>query len=577
MAVDKKVAFHKSGPTCILVAVILLLVAEALFLHLKIYKTDSVLTKRIDELERKQEITERKFKECQSKAGEQKQKDLSYYSQLFNREFRKLERLKRRSRRHIEPNLALILQYLKFGHKDGGYCGNVTLVCEKGDRGARGKPGPRGAKGDAGQRGDIGPVGVMGPPGQKGDRGPKGEPGLPGRSISKPRIVSKFPNIVYKTVGSNFTLLCEADGNPTPKLVWSFGSKTQDSRYSFPAPGALAISAIQENDNGVIKCVAENILGTDAVETELSVLTKPKVFINSKKATGTAGFPLEINCSATGNPMPKLSWRKAHGLTSGKEVLATDQKSISLKFTKIVSDDAGHYICEAENDNGLASQSVFLDVEFWSDCLSLRKSGQSKSGIYIINPDNGIAFSVYCDMENEGGGWTVIQRRVDGSIDFYRNWEEYKTGFGDLRSEFWLGNEKIHRLTKQKDTKIRFDLEDVDGNKAFTEYNTFYIDGEDKQFTAHVSSYSGTAGNSFSDTNGRKFSTKDKDHDTNPGGRCAVEYHGAWWYDNCHLSNLNGRYLNGPHKSFANGVNWQAFKGYHNSLKRTAMKIKPRN
>ncbi|XP_065051441.1 fibrinogen C domain-containing protein 1-B-like [Rhopilema esculentum] len=573
MAVDKKVAFHKNGYACLLAIVIGLLVVEAIFLHLKIYKTDSVLTERIIELERKQEKTERELKECQSKDGEQKQKDFRYYSQLLNREFRIVEKLKRRSRRHNQPSFDLHLQIRKLAHNVDGLCRSVTLVCKKGERG---KPGPRGAKGEAGQRGDIGPIGVIGPPGQKGDKGQKGQPGSPGRSISKPRIVSKFPNIVYKTVGSNLTLLCEAEGNPTPKIIWRFGSQTQDSRYSYPAPGALAISIVQENDNGIVKCVAENILGTDAVETELSVLTKPKVIINSKKVIGTVGYPLEVNCSATGNPIPKLYWKKAHGLTSGKEVLATDQKSMSLKFTKIVSDDAGYYICDAKNKVGVASDSTVLEIQK-RDCSSWRKSGQSKNGLYIINPDNGIAFSVYCDMENDGGGWTVIQRRTDGSVDFYQDWELYKIGFGDLRNEFWLGNEKIHRLTKQKDMKIRFDLEDVDGNKAFAEYNAFHIDGEDQQFTAHVSSYSGTAGDSFSDTNGNKFSTKDKDHDTSPGGSCAVSFQGAWWYRDCHSSNLNGRYLNGPHKSFANGVNWYHFKGHHYSLKRTVMKIKLRN
>ena len=75
----------------------------------------------------------------------------------------------------------------------------------------------------------------------------------------------------------------------------------------------------------------------------------------------------------------------------------------------------------------------------------------------------------------------MIQRRTDGSVDVYRNWEEYKEGFGDLENEFWLGNDKIQQLTKQKDMKIRFDLEDVGGVTAFAEYNIFYIDGEDKQ------------------------------------------------------------------------------------------------
>ncbi|CAF3601716.1 unnamed protein product, partial [Rotaria sp. Silwood2] len=45
--------------------------------------------------------------------------------------------------------------------------------------------------------------------------------------------------------------------------------------------------------------------------------------------------------------------------------------------------------------------------------------------------------------------WTVIQHRINGTIDFYHGWNDYKNGFGDLRTEFWLGNEKIHLLTNQ--------------------------------------------------------------------------------------------------------------------------------
>ncbi|XP_065053105.1 uncharacterized protein LOC135682238 [Rhopilema esculentum] len=573
MAVDKKAELYKGSSICLLVVVTGLLAAEAIFLHLKIHKTESVLTERIDELERKHEITERRFKECQSKNGERYQTDMSYFSQLYIRKFRELEALKRRSRRHIEPSLVLLLQYLKFGHKDGQYCGNVTLVCKKGERGTRGKPGPRGVKGEAGRSGKIGPVGVMGPPGQKGDRGPKGEPGLPQRSISKPQIKSKFPKIIYKTEGSNFTLFCEAEGHPAPKVFWRFGSQVPDSRYSVPAPGALTISTVQVNDSGIIKCVADNALGTVTVETELSLLTKPRVFISSKTAIGTVGHPLEIKCSATGNPIPKLSWRRGNGPIRAKAELASDQKSIALKFTNVVYDDVGYYICEATNVNGVATQSILFDSGYSSrDCLSWRKSGQSKSGIYAVNPGREKPFFVYCDMENEGGGWTVIQRRTDGSVDFYRNWEEYKEGFGDLENEFWLGNDKIHRLTKQKAMKIRFDLEDVDGVTAFAEYNTFYIDGEDKQYEAHVGSYSGNAGDSFSDTNRRKFTTRDKDHDSYSRGNCAVKFKGAWWYKRCYRSNLNGRYLNGTHRSNGDGVHWYSFREH--SLKRTVMKIK---
>ena len=82
------------------------------------------------------------------------------------------------------------------------------------------------------------------------------------------------------------------------------------------------------------------------------------------------------------------------------------------------------------------------------NCAEIYKSaGEPTDGVYTIKPDELRAFDVFCDQTTDGGGWTVFQKRLNGSVDFYRYWNDYKCGFGDLTSEFWMGLDKIHRLT----------------------------------------------------------------------------------------------------------------------------------
>ena len=69
------------------------------------------------------------------------------------------------------------------------------------------------------------------------------------------------------------------------------------------------------------------------------------------------------------------------------------------------------------------------------------------------------------------------------------------------------------------------------------------------------------------------FSTNDRDNDIIPES-CAVLYKGAWWYKECHYSNLNGAYLFGRITSFADGVIWYEWKGHYYSLKSTRLMIK---
>ncbi|XP_078365493.1 techylectin-5B-like isoform X2 [Oculina patagonica] len=209
----------------------------------------------------------------------------------------------------------------------------------------------------------------------------------------------------------------------------------------------------------------------------------------------------------------------------------------------------------------------------YKNCADVYKTGKRVSGVYTIDPDNAGAFDVFCDQTTAGGGWTVFQKRLDGSVVFYRGWDDYKRGFGNLNSEFWLGLDKIHRLTKER-SRLRVDLEDTTGKTAYAEYDFFGVTSERSKYKLNLGTYSGTAGDSLDHSRGAAFSTKDRDND-NWSSNCATRYKGAWWYNICHYSNLNGVYLHGKHSKPWEGVLWYHWKGHSYSAKRAEMKIKP--
>ncbi|KAK3777353.1 hypothetical protein RRG08_012018 [Elysia crispata] len=179
----------------------------------------------------------------------------------------------------------------------------------------------------------------------------------------------------------------------------------------------------------------------------------------------------------------------------------------------------------------------------------------------VASPDGGhqdvqtIQRQVLCEIQTDGGGWTVIQRRAFGDVDFYRNWTTYSEGFGSLTGDFWLGNEAIYNLTDTYPYELRIDFR-VNGQEMFAEYSTFRIEDESDKYRLRLGSYSGTIGEKsdygLSYSNNQQFSTFDRDNDVYSGVNCAVSYHGAWWYKSCHNSNLNGIWLEKAGK----GVCW---------------------
>lgn len=195
----------------------------------------------------------------------------------------------------------------------------------------------------------------------------------------------------------------------------------------------------------------------------------------------------------------------------------------------------------------------------------------------MIQPDDGTPFLVHCDMDlTEGIGWVVFQRRLDGSVNFFRNWTDYVRGFGNINGEFWLGLEKIHRLTDRKDSmlpvRLTVELKDYDNSAAFAEYSEFSVGSAESNYELLTTFSNGTAGDSLSvHHNGEQFSTPDMDNDEWSVIDCAQQSHGGWWYNMCHDSNLNGKYSSAT--TYGVQYNrWRSWKGTQ-SLKETVMKL----
>ncbi|XP_055637542.1 microfibril-associated glycoprotein 4-like [Toxorhynchites rutilus septentrionalis] len=202
---------------------------------------------------------------------------------------------------------------------------------------------------------------------------------------------------------------------------------------------------------------------------------------------------------------------------------------------------------------------------------------ERRSGVRRIHPQPGFkdSFEAYCDQDYEGGGWTVIQKRYDGSVFFYRGWNEYENGFGDLNGEFWLGLKKIHELTYAKHHELHVVMEDFEGVMAVAKYNHFLVGGPEEKYALNkLGSYTGDAGDSLSSGVKLKFTTLDMDNDTHEKENCAILFRGAWWYGACHESNLNGLYVKGNVTDFATMMCWKAFRGYYYGLKRATMMIR---
>ncbi|KAJ8017421.1 Fibrinogen-like protein A [Holothuria leucospilota] len=227
-----------------------------------------------------------------------------------------------------------------------------------------------------------------------------------------------------------------------------------------------------------------------------------------------------------------------------------------------------------------SSYFFYQQPEYPRDCEEVydQCDDQSADGVYLIKPESSPEpFEVYCNNSIDGGGWTVFQRRLDGSVEFYRPWNEYKNGFGFLRKDFWLGNDKISYLTNQKIYELRIDMNNVNGQPFFAKYNLFRIsDDRTKYRLVGLGDYNSTStanNDSMNHHRNQSFSTYDRDNDHSSYTNCAEYRHGAWWFNDCATSQLNGLYNAGS--TDFKSIEWNSLPGGHYHLKYSEMKIRP--
>ncbi|KAL9972083.1 hypothetical protein ACROYT_G018324 [Oculina patagonica] len=376
-------------------------------------------------------------------------------------------------------------------------------------------------------------------------------------------LISLSAGPIYAESGKDVKLpKCRVIGYPPPVVSWTKLFDQLPSGRATVQGQTLTITKTDKKDAGTYICTATNAMGTSHAMTALIVNVVPQFTVKPPdKKELYHGQTVTLNCSADGHPVPSITWTRCKGNIPEER---SQVKGGQLKINSLTAKDSGTYICSARSEFVNVETEVKLIVKTARDCAELFSAGFKKSGVYTVNPANKTSFEVYCDMKTDGGGWTVFHKRFNGFVGFYRGWDEYKNGFGDVRGEFWVGNEKIHQLTEIP-SQLRVEIKTSSSGNKYAKYSNFTVTNEATNYTLFVGVYSGSATDKLiSYHNGMAFTTKDRDNDK-WSNHCAVSYRGAWWYKDCYQSNLNANYGD------------SSYYVWHWSLKGSEMKLKPKS
>ncbi|XP_066268093.1 fibrinogen-like protein A [Branchiostoma lanceolatum] len=202
----------------------------------------------------------------------------------------------------------------------------------------------------------------------------------------------------------------------------------------------------------------------------------------------------------------------------------------------------------------LSAVGALVDNITPKDCGEIYRDSKSRmdSGIYTIYPRSSfVPLRVFCRVE-AGRAWTVIQRRQDGSVDFYsRTWEDYSRGFGNLTGEFWLGNDNIHLLTNQGRYRLNAGLEKSEYcterlcrmPEGYLQYDRFFVENAQAKYRLQLGSYTGTPGmNYLSNQDNGIFRSNPCIQGAWSKSSCYLYKMGGFWIRQCDTLNPNGFY-----------------------------------
>lgn len=203
---------------------------------------------------------------------------------------------------------------------------------------------------------------------------------------------------------------------------------------------------------------------------------------------------------------------------------------------------------------------------------------QSPSGVYQLRLiPSGPVTPVYCQLITEHSTlparlWTVVQRRLNGSVNFSRPWDDYVQGFGDPTGDYWIGLEHLHVLTT-RGCKLMITMQDYNGANASIVYASITVRSVTFNYELGITAnWTGSAGDSLSAANGIGFTTYDKDHDEHYLNCARLHGGGGWWYTDCGLSRLNGKFAPTPRRDDEH-ITWHSWKHTDDSLKSSSMVI----